>query len=231
MELNLSLNPEEHMTTFQSNYNGDIEEYINGLPDNTESIYIGHLNLTYIPDLSRFTELRELKCEHNNLTTLPPLPQSLGKLFCYYNKITVLPPLPPNLWYLDFDGNLVTNIPQPLPPNLEKLYCRNNLLTFLPNLHANIRIRRFFYDENPVEEIYRSETVQWPMDYLPLKIRIINRFRYIYYSTKLKQRFRDWLWVKVREPKIKDKYSPNNLIERISGIEDEDQFHNTLDNW
>lgn len=231
MELNNSLNPAEHMKVFQSKYNGDIEKYINSLPDDTECIYIGHLNLTYIPDLSRFTNLCDLKCEHNNLTALPALPQSLGKLFCYYNKITVLPPLPPNMWYLDFDHNLVTNIPQPLPTNLEKLYCRNNLLTFLPNLHAKIRIRRFFYDENPVEEVYRSETVQWPMDYLHIKIRIINRFRYIYYSTKFKQRFRDWLWVRIREPKIRDKYSPNNLVERISGIEDEDQFHNALDSW
>ena len=231
MELNLSMNPEEHMKVFQSKYNGDIEKYINSLPDNTESIYIGHLNLTYIPDLSRFTNLRELKCEQNNLTTLPPLPQTLGKIFCYYNKITVLPPLPPNLWYLDFDHNLVTNIPQPLPPNLEKLYCCHNLLTFLPNLHKNLRIERFYYYDNPIDDILRYGTVFWPRNYLHIKIRIINRFRYTYYSTKFKQRFRDWLWVKVREPKIRDKYSPTNLIERISGIEDEEQFHNALDSW
>lgn len=222
---------EEFLRFYQHNFNGNIDEYINSLPHDTEYIYIGHLNLTHIPDLTRFTKLRELKCEHNNLIALPPLPQSLGKLFCYYNKITVLPPLPPNLWYLDFDHNLITNIPQPLPPNLEKLYCRDNLLTFLPNLHRNIRIRRFFYDDNPVEEIYRSETVQWPMDYLPLKIRIINRFRYLYYSMKFKKRFRDWLWIRVREPKIREHYSPSNLVERICGIEDEEQFHNVLDRW
>jgi hypothetical protein len=132
---------------------------------------------------------------------------------------------------LDFDHNLVTNIPQPLPPNLEKLYCCHNLLTFLPNLHKNLRIERFYYYDNPIDDILRYGTVFWPRNYLHIKIRIINRFRYIYYSTKFKQRFRDWLWVRIREPKIRDKYSPNNLVERISGIEDEDQFHNALDSW
>ena len=208
MELNISMNPEEQMKVFQSKYNGDIEKYINSLPDNTKYIYIGHLNLTYIPDLTRFTDLRELKCEHNNITALPTLPQSLSKLYCYCNKITVLPQLPPKLWYLDFNHNLVTNIPQPLPPNLEKINCCHNLLTFLPNLHPNIRIRRLYYYYNPIEEILRYGTVDWPSEYLHIKIRIINRFRYTYYSTKFKQRFRDWLWVKIRGDRYEIYHNP-----------------------
>jgi hypothetical protein len=209
----------------------DIEEYINELPDDTYGIYVANLGLTYIPDLTRFTHLKELKCENNELTTLPPLPDSLGKIFCYRNKITVLPKLPNRLWYLDCDYNFITNIPQPLPPNLQKLYCSENLLTFLPNLHKNIRVERFFYNDNPIENVYRRETVCWNREFLHVKIRIINRFRFIYYSMKFKQRFRDWLWVKVREPKIRQKYCPTNLVELICGVEDETEFHNVLDGW
>lgn len=209
----------------------DIEKYINSLPDDIRYIDVSNSKLTYLPDLSRFTELRQLKCSNNNLTSLPALPPTIAVLFCYDNKITRLPPLPPDLYYLDCNNNLITTIPQPLPPDLDKLYCCNNLLTFLPNLHENIRVSRFFYYDNPIHDIIRYDTVWWPREYLHIKIRILNQFRILYYSMKFKTRFRDWLWIKIREPKIKHYYSPVKLIERIEGIEDDEQFHNSLDSW
>ena len=43
-------------------------------------------------------------------------------------------------------------------------------------------------------------------DYYEIKknIKTLNNFRNTYYYLKFKQRFRDLLWIKVREPKIQN---------------------------
>jgi len=61
-------------------------------------------------------------------------------------------------------------------------------------------------------------------------VRKIQKFRRTYYSLKFKNRFHKWLW-RSRETKIKEKYSPANLIKLLEGIEDEEEFHLTLDAW
>jgi hypothetical protein len=58
------------------------------------------------------------------------------------------------------------------------------------------------------------------------KVRIINRFRELYYSLKFKNRFRKFLWEKIREPKIQQIYSPKNLKEFLNENKQED-----LDKW
>lgn len=50
----------------------------------------------------------------------------------------------------------------------------------------------------------------------------IKRFRELFYALKYKQQFRDLLWVKVREPKIRAKYHPDNLIKILEGRDDLD---------
>ena len=54
-----------------------------------------------------------------------------------------------------------------------------------------------------------------------------------YYSLKFKKKFRDWLWVKVREPKIQEYYTPQNLIKLLKGVDDDDeeQINIVLNNW
>ena len=71
-------------------------------------------NLSVIPDLSRFTKIKQLDCSHNYLTILPPLNdnlttlqslprfnETLERLYCYYNRLTFLPPLNNNLEILN----------------------------------------------------------------------------------------------------------------------------------
>ena len=53
--------------------NFDIESYLNLLPDDTVFIDISHKNLNYIPDLSRFKNLKILNCSYNKLTSLSDL--------------------------------------------------------------------------------------------------------------------------------------------------------------
>jgi hypothetical protein len=61
----------------------------------------------------------------------------------------------------------------------------------------------------------------------------INKFKFFYYSNKFRKQFIDWLYIKVREPIIKNKYSPTNLMELLKNIDenDEDAFNDIINNW
>jgi Leucine-rich repeat (LRR) protein len=93
--------------------NFNIEEYLNSLPKNITKIDVSNMRITYLPELTRFTELRELHCEFNELTSLPDLPENLVVLNCTKNKLTSLPEL---------------------PNKLERLYCHCNKLRNIPDL-------------------------------------------------------------------------------------------------
>jgi hypothetical protein len=50
----------------------------------------------------------------------------------------------------------------------------------------------------------------------------------LYYCLKFKKRFRHWLWVKIREPKIRERYSHDYLVEHLHEDTDLDEL---LENW
>ena len=106
----------------------DIETYLNSLPDDTEKINVSSKNINYLPNLTRFKNLKLLCCESNKLTFLPPLNETLQKLYCGYNKLTTLPPLNEKLEILSCGYNKLTTLP-PLNEKLEILYCNNNKLS------------------------------------------------------------------------------------------------------
>ena len=114
-----------------------IEDYLNGLSQFAECINISNKGITYLPDLSRFTNLKILYCSHNKLTSLSLLNPNLEELYCSYNKLTSLPKLNPNLKILCCHHNLLTILP-PLTEKIEKLYCYNNKLTSLPPLNISL---------------------------------------------------------------------------------------------
>ena len=70
------------MTTF------NIKTYLDSLSENVTTIMIDNKNITYLPDLSKFKKLKLLNCTHNNLTSLPKLPESLKILYCDNNQLT-----------------------------------------------------------------------------------------------------------------------------------------------
>jgi hypothetical protein len=117
--------------------------------------------------------------------------------------LTQLPPLPPTLTELVCYKNQLTQLP-PLPSTLTYLDCRDNLLPF--DHEQNMT--------NMIEYIIqmRNET------------NIMIRFKELFYTLKYKSKFRNWLWVHIREPKIRNKYHPDNLIKLL-----EDREHLTLD--
>lgn len=116
----------------------NIEEYINSLPENTRTINVSRKKLTYLPDLSRFTNLQKLICHNNKLTSLPLLNHNLQELSCYSNKLTSLPELNHNLRRLHCCNNKLTSLPE-LNTNLEVLSCFNNDLTSMPQLNNNLQ--------------------------------------------------------------------------------------------
>jgi len=57
---------------------------------------------------------------------------------------------------------------------------------------------------------------------------VLDNFRYLYYCLKFKRKLRDLLWVKIREPKIRLKYSHAYLVEHLQEDTDLDEL---LRNW
>ena len=64
----------------------NIENYLDSLPEDIETINVSRRNLTYLPSLKRFYKLKLLYCHNNQLTKLPELNDSLQILNC--NNIT-----------------------------------------------------------------------------------------------------------------------------------------------
>jgi hypothetical protein len=124
---------------------------------------------------------------------------NLQKIYCYNNQLTSLQ----------------------LNENLQALSCSYNHLTCL---HLNEKLQTIVYNDNPIYKIINSDVI----DIIKRKIRLLNQFRYLYYSLKYKKRFRDLLWIKIREPKIREKYSHDYLVEHLHEETDLDEL---LDNW
>jgi len=219
----------------------DIQQYLDSLPEDTESINVSKRNLDYIPSLERFTKLKKLVCSSNNLTSLPPLNENLRELYCNNNKLTTLPYLNEKLEELDCRNNQLTSLP-PLNENLIQLSCNSNKLSTLPPLNKNLReldcsdnklsnsqnlnekLDIFCYDENPICEIIGES---FTINEAKHKIKTLNKFRHLYYSLKFKKQFRDLLWLRIREPKIRKQFNPIHL-ENLGEDTDFDEF---LNHW
>jgi len=196
----------------------NIENYLNTLPENITEIYLGFKNLTYLPNISRFTYLKILICYHNNLTFLPELPNTLEILFCDNNQLTSLPELPKNLNTLYCYNNQLTSLPE-LPESLEILICNNNKLILLPLLPDNLIMLTF--NNNVIYDIvYDSNN-----EIIKKNIKTIHKFRKLHYFIKIKY----WLYKYVLQEKIKEKYHPKNLISLLNN--NNNSLENVLENW
>jgi hypothetical protein len=70
-----------------------------------------------------------------------------------------------------------------------------------------------YYYNNPIDKIFPNTREM--LSTLNKKVKIVNKFRELYYSLKFKKRLRDWLWVRIRKPKIEEKYSHDYLIKNL----------------
>jgi hypothetical protein len=89
----------------------------------------------------------------------------------------------------------------------------------------NKKLQIIYYYYNPIYEIIGDIN---DIEKIKRKMRVLNNFRFLYYCLKFKKRFRDLLWVKIREPKIRKKYSHSYLLEHLHEETDLDEL---LENW
>jgi uncharacterized repeat protein (TIGR01451 family) len=108
------------------------------LPNTLKEFYLGNSSLLNLPSLILPDSLTYFTIHSNpQLTSLPPLPNSLVQLSCNYNHLTTLPPLPNTLLTLICNDNYLTSLPA-LPFSLEHLYCQTNNLTSLPAIPSSM---------------------------------------------------------------------------------------------
>jgi hypothetical protein len=150
-------------------------------------------------DVRRFKNLKILICSNNKLTSLQ-LTEKLETLNCSENQLTSLQ----------------------LTEKLETLNCSDNQFIYL---HLNENLETLDYAYNPIYEIIGDDDI----DTIKQKIRVLNQFRHLYYSLKFKKQFRHWLWVRVREPKIRMKYHPDYLLKSL--CDKDTDFDELLNNW
>jgi Leucine-rich repeat (LRR) protein len=197
--------------------------------------------------------LEKLECFRNNITCLPPLPSTLKILVCFDNQLMCLPNLPPVLETLSCYNNHLTYLP-PLPSTLKELYCFNNQLTCLPPLSSNLKmlncfnnqltylpllpstLKDLFCGDNLFLDYYVKQDKLSMAEYitkLQKQIKITNQFRELFYSLKYKKQLQDLLWFHIREPKIRNRYHPNNLMTMLEGREDitMDELDELLEKW
>jgi hypothetical protein len=122
-----------------------------------------------------------------------------------------------------------------LPSKLEVLNCYNNQLTHLPLLPSTLRELNCY--NNPILDCYIKKDDNISMsDYITKlrnQIEIVNQFKELFYALKYKKKFLDLLWVNIREPKIRNKYKPENLMAMLEEKEDItlDELDELLEKW
>lgn len=154
-----------------------------------------------------------LDCGSNKLASLPELPNCLEMLDCRYNEFT----------NFNCDGNKLTHLPH-LNETITFLSCENNELRYLPELNNKLDCVKI--SKNPICHILYSSIITTEededdgIDFLNIniiksKFKILHNFRCLYYSLKFKSKFRDWLWIRVREKRIKQDFHPSKIFELL----------------
>jgi len=148
-------------------FNNFSSSCLDSYPNNIEIIDLNYKNLKEFPDLSRFTNLKELYIKKNNLIRIPKLPDTLKIFDCSWNNtITYIHSIPPNLYSLNCHGNNISQLPElpssltylniscnnfsilpKLPNHLINLFCTNNKLTILPTLPNTLKSFDCSYNE------------------------------------------------------------------------------------
>jgi len=216
--------------------NNDILE----LPEFNEELqilYCYNNSLSFLPEFNENLEV--VFCSNNRLTSLPRFSKNLHTLYCNQNFIKEIPYLNEKLIILHCQNNLLTKLPA-LNYHLQILFCHNNQINYIPPFNEYLRIFNASYNQiyslpdfpDTIEQIYIYHN---PInriippnhsDFSNMKknIKIMNKFRFLFYSLKCKKQLMKILWEKVREPLIMKKYHPSKLLDYLNEEKDMDEF-------
>ena len=111
-------------------------------------LYMDHKNISDLTGIAYFSNLEELECSCNNLTTLPTLPSRLKKLYCNYNNLTTLPPLPSGLEVLYCYENKLVSISgiSSCASTLKWFDCNSNRCLTSVNITGMTALEQLYFD-------------------------------------------------------------------------------------
>jgi hypothetical protein len=123
--------------------NGELNVYEASL---IAELNLDGLGLNNINGIEHFSNLENLSCNNNNLTTIPELPNQITTLSLKSNNLNIINDFPENLISLDLRYNSLSAVPE-LPNNMESLKLCFNNFTIIPDLPDSLRILFFAYNE------------------------------------------------------------------------------------
>ncbi|MEX1188921.1 MAG: T9SS type A sorting domain-containing protein [Bacteroidia bacterium] len=100
-------------------------------------VSVGGLDISDLTGIQYFNNLVVLDCSTNQLSGLPPLPNSIQTLLCDNNQLSSLPILPEALDLFYCSQNNLISLPT-LPSLLTDFQCFDNQLTSLPELPESL---------------------------------------------------------------------------------------------
>jgi Leucine-rich repeat (LRR) protein len=198
-------------------------EDIDGFPPSLTLCNMSYNQLTFLPPLP--ATIQQLDCMHNNLVELPAsLPTSLQRLLCSGNpRLLHLPPLPHNLKWLIVKGCGIVRLPT-FPEGLSIFDASNSSVSQMVNIPPSLVQNGGLLDRTPIGNIIdfpEAALFSERLIRVRLNLEKLNRFRELYYTLKYKRQFRQWLWIKVRLPRIERENHPDRLQERLEAMERE----------
>jgi hypothetical protein len=122
-------------------------DYLDSLDENVEEINLSKRRLKRLPNLSKFTNVKELYCYNNQIKVLDKLPDGLKELYCYNNTIKELNNLPNKLQVMLCSNNQIQELNN-LPDGLIELNCSHNQIQELNNLPRRLEV--LYCNENPL---------------------------------------------------------------------------------
>jgi hypothetical protein len=200
-----------------------------------------NLRIVSCPNLTQLiaplpASLVSLHIEESGLESLPPLPPFLENLNVRGTRLARLPQLPSTLKRIVADHCRIQSVPR-LPLLVFRVDFSYNPLWHMVNAPSHLinpgGLLRWVIKETPLFEILYNplqDSTPFELDEIGEKgdvykclhrLKILNRFRDLFYALKFKRRFRYWLWVRVRLPRIERANHPALLQEVLAAAGDE----------
>ncbi len=142
-------------------------KYLESFSHDVETIDLTGFGIVGVLDLSKFTNLKKLTCEYNDISIITSIPFSieyincehcrmdaihinhqhfnLKKLYCCYNRLTSLNNLPDSIETLGCENNELTELI--IPPFAKFVKCSENKLKKI-NFDKSVSLKTFICTDN-----------------------------------------------------------------------------------